>query len=403
MFRFVPPAGAPLKMTQILCALKTVFSPNGDMEGCLSSLASHLHVRSVFGASSGRAALWIILNSLHRLRPDRSVVALPAYICFSVPASVVRAGLRLHPVEINSETLDYDFSQLEAVPEEDLLCILTSHLFGLVNDVPRIRRIAQAKGAFLVDDAAQALGASWKGQPAGTLGDVGFWSLSRGKALGTVEGGIIITNSEEIGGAIQTEVQALPPSSLVHSASVMLKMLAGWLLLNPRYYWMLNALPFLKLGITEYSTSFPATRLAKPSLALLGELMDRLAEINRIRSKNAESIIRALEGNRAFAVPRPAPECQPIYIRLPVLAKDGAFRRRALDALWREGFGASPYYPSAICDIVGIEPHMSIGEFHRPQAENLSRRLLTLPTHALVSARDLERMAEILTEIAPKN
>ncbi len=396
MLRFVPPAGAPLKMTQILRALVIAFSSNGDTEECLTSLAARLHVRSIFGTSSGRVALWLILRSLRRLRPDRCVVALPAYTCFSVPASIVRSGLKLHPLEIDPETLDLDFSQLDSLPREKLLCVLTSNLFGLVNDVSRVRGIARAKGAFLVDDAAQAFGASRNGSFAGTLGDVGFYSLARGKALPSVEGGIIVTNSEEIAGAICAEVADLPASSFAHTAGLLLQMVTYAAFLKPRLYWIPNSLPFLKLGITEFAPNFPTARLANLSGALLAQLMDRLMEINQVRWKNATAMAHGLLGNPHFTVPRPAPDCRPSYIRFPLIAKDEATRNRAMNRLWAKGIGASPFYPSAICDIRGIGSYMAPRDFHRPKAEALSQRLLTLPTHAYVRPQDLDRIVGIL-------
>src|ERR1700737_2726724 len=112
MMRFVPPAGVPLNMSQILRALKTALPSNGQAEEYLMPVAASLRVKYVFGVSSGRPALWLILRSLQRLHPERDVVALPAYTCFSVPASVVRAGLRILPVEIDPHTLAFDFSHL---------------------------------------------------------------------------------------------------------------------------------------------------------------------------------------------------------------------------------------------------------------------------------------------------
>src|ERR1700730_7688526 len=219
MLRFVPPAGVPLKMTQVLRALRTALSLNGnDAAECLTSVAALLRVRYVLGVSSGRAALWVVLRSLQRLRPERDVVALPAYTCFSVPASVVRAGLKVYPVDIDPHTLDFDLSQLELLPEKKLLCVVTSNLFGFVNDLPRIRQAAEARGAFVLDDAAQALGAVRNGQFAGTLGDVGVFSLDRGKALATMEGGLIVTNSEEIAAIVQEETKHLSAPSSAHGA-----------------------------------------------------------------------------------------------------------------------------------------------------------------------------------------
>ena len=195
MLRLVPPAGAPVGTGQIVRALGTALA-GGTGEESMAKLAAHLRVRHVWGVSSGRAALWVVFRSLQRLRPERNVVALPAYTCFSVAASIVRAGLKLYPLEMDPETLDFDRSQLEALPADKLLCILTSNLFGFVNDVARVQEIARRAGAFVVDNAAQALGASRDGRFAGTNGDVGVYSLGRGNAFSTTGGSLIGANTE---------------------------------------------------------------------------------------------------------------------------------------------------------------------------------------------------------------
>jgi hypothetical protein len=282
MLRFVAPAGAPLKITQILRSLNGVLSRDGSADEGLQTFADRVQARYVFGTSSGRAALSLILKSLHRLRPDRCVVALPAYTCFTVAASIVHSGLKLYPVDIDPETLDFDFSQLEALCPEKLLCIVTSNLFGLVNDVRRIREIAQAKGAFVVDDAAQALGASLDGQLAGMLGDAGFYSLGRGKAVSAVEGGIIVTNVDAIASALEAEAKDLAPVPLLRNSWLVLQMFAYTALLHPRLYWIPNSLPFLRLGLTEFSPAFRMAGLSSFSSSLLPALLENLLEMNRM-------------------------------------------------------------------------------------------------------------------------
>jgi perosamine synthetase len=401
MLRFVPPAGVPLKMTQVLRALRTALSLNGnDAAECLTSVAALLRVRYVLGVSSGRAALWLVLRSLHRLQPERDVVALPAYTCFSVPASVVRAGLKIHPLDIDPHTLDFDLSQLDELPEKRLLCIVTSNLFGFVNDLPRIRQAAQAKGAFVLDDAAQALGSMRNGRFAGTLGDVGVFSLDRGKALAAMEGGLIVTDSDEIARIVQAEAKNLQTPSSADGARLLFEMLVYTILLRPSLYWIPNSLPFLKLGTTEFNPAFSTERLHPLCQALLSQLLGGLAEMNQVRRSNARVITEALAGNPDFEFPKPAPDSEPTFVRLPIVARDKATRERAVSRLRGAGIGASSFYPSAICDITRIAPHMSVVDFHRKQAELLSERLLTLPVNPMVRPQDLERMASILTTLS---
>ena len=400
MFRFIAPAGAPIGVRRILRSLFVTASRDGvawDYEGYL---AGQLEVRHVFGVSSGRAALWIVLRALHRMRPDRTVVAVPAYTCFTVPASIVRCGLQLHPVDIDPATLDFDYQELEAIPEGRLLCVVTSSLFGLVNNLPRIRDIAKAKNAYVIDDAAQALGALWEGKQAGTLGDVGFYSLGRGKALATIEGGIIVTNSDEIALAVKSEVASLPVPPVRHEAGLLIQMLTYTIFLRPRLYWIPKSLPFLRLGTTEYSPDFAVTDLPVMVRRLLPQLLPTLAENNQARARNAALLSTGLAASPDFKIPQPAPECTPNYVRFPLIARDRTLRARALELLESEGLGASPFYPGAICDIPGVEPHMAPRRFHRPMAEDVSQRLLTLPTHSLVRHEDINKMMDVLLSLS---
>jgi perosamine synthetase len=397
MLRFVPPAGTPLPLPLVLKAWRTSRSVNGDGAKPWLSLAERLGARHLFAACSGRAGLYAIFRALQALRPGRSVVAVPAYTCFSVPATVARAGLRLHPVEIDPETLDYDFSALEALPGRDILCVLSANLFGVVNDAARIGRIAHAKGAFFVDDAAQSLGGSRAGQPSGTGGDVGFYSLGRGKALAAGEGGLIVTGSDEMAEALRTQVDALPGASPAKNFELLLKTLATAALLHPRLYWMPNAMPFLKLGVTEFEPGFALGRLAPLPQALLPELLDRLEALNQVRLANAQALAAALRDHPGFALLRVPADCRPTYIRFPVIARTPELRDRAVERLQAAGLGASPFYPSAICDIPGIGRWLDSAGCHCPRAEAVSRKLLTLPTHPYVRDRDLRRIREILS------
>jgi perosamine synthetase len=399
MMRFLPPAGSPLTMTQILDSVRYATPLDGQASECLRAVAARLKVKHVFGLSSGRAALWLALKALHRLHPDRDVVAVPAYTCFSVPAAIVRAGLRMYPVEIDPHTLDFDSDQLVCLPREKLLCIVPGNLFGFPNDIPAVRRAAQAAGAYVIDDAAQAFGSMRDGKLAGTLGDIGIYSLGRGKSVGTVGGGLLVTDSDEIAATIQSEEKNLPAPGTAAGGKLLLKMFSYSLLLHPRLFWIPNSLPFLKLGTTEFEPSFPAQRMHPFSLALLKRLLDDLDGVNQVRRGNAEVIQRALHGSRNFELPNAGTSSQPTLGRLPLVARDQATRDLAVSRLRGIGIGATAFYPSAICDIPGIEEHMSDRNFHRVRAEELSRRLLTLPVHPFVKPRDLERMAEVLNSL----
>jgi perosamine synthetase len=386
-------------MTQILNCVRSTIPSNGHARERLQAVGARLEVKHIFGTSSGRAALWLALRSLHRIHPDREVVAVPAYTCFSVPAAIVRAGLKIYPVEIDPKTLDFDTEQLAAVPEEKLLCIVPCNLFGFPNDISAVRNAARAKGAYVIDDAAQALGSTRDGKLAGTLGNVGIYSLGRGKSVGSVAGGLLVTDSDEIAATIQSEGKNLVASGTAEGGSLLLKMISYSLLLHPRLFWIPNSLPFLKLGTTEFEPSFSARGIHPLSLALLQLLQDDLDGVNQVRRRNAKAITNTLRGSRNFEFPTPGASSQPTFLRLPVVARDHATRDLAVAQLRDAGIGATAFYPSAICDIPGIEQHISRRNFHRVQAEELARRLLTLPVHPFVTPQDIDRMVEVLVTL----
>ena len=390
------PAGAPVGIAPLMRGCKAWIASHPRADGAISYFADYAGVRYARGTSSGRAALSIILKALQALRPGRRVVALPAYTCFSAAAAAVRAGLKLLPVEVDPQTLDYDYARLAAIPANELLCILTSNLFGFVNDVPRLRTIAEDKGAYLVDDAAQSLGASRDGNLSGTVSHVGFFSLGRGKPLPAGEGGIIVSNSPEIAEALDQQLSRTALSSWGDNAALAAKVLATSVFINRYLYWIPDSLPFLKLGTTPFEPGFPVKRIPRLSLGLLREMLGKLGDLNAARRQRAAWIVEAIGENSDFTYPSVPARCKPTYLRFPLLARNRELRDRAVRELRNAGMGASPYYPSAICEIPGIESHLITPECHCPQAESLAARLLTLPTHASVDKEDVGRMTRLL-------
>ncbi len=132
--------------------------------------------------------------------------------CYSVPASIVLAGLKIKIYDIDPETLDFDYIEhAEHLSSQRLLCVIPTHLFGVTADIPRVRKIVGNRDITIVEDAAQA------------MGGVGFVGFERGKALSTVAGGIIVTKSAEIGNALKMLLSGkIPAYSLKEKCALVL-------------------------------------------------------------------------------------------------------------------------------------------------------------------------------------
>lgn len=389
--RTLAPAGYPLTLGSIIGSQFT-----SREEDAAATLRQYLGQSFAAGTSSGRSALLVALRALSSLKPDRDIVAIPAYTCFSVPAAVCRAGLKVALLDICPGSLT-QVPEL-TVPKDRLLCIIAADLFGFAHDHSELRAKARECGAFFLVDAAQSFGAVCGGELAGTDGDLGIVSLARGKALPT-GGGFVVSNSEPIAKAVQEVMTQVRPQSTLESTKDWGVLIATSILLSPWLYGFPNALPFLKLGTTEYEPDFPVAKIGKSAATLFSRKLRLLDALRAQRFQRAESISTRIADLKRFQVIPQPPECKPAFIRFPILAETRELRDRSVQLLNKERLGASAYYPTAICDLKPVREFRVDRETHFPGAETIADRIFTLPTHPLVTDSDVERMVEVLSYV----
>jgi perosamine synthetase len=292
--RTFPPTAAPLSGREIMEGLHGWFSEGRAEEKLKKELCDYFGVPDCWLVSSGKAALTLILKAIHSLSPGKKSVLMCAYTCYSVASSVVKAGLSVALSDINPDTLDFDYALLESQISEQTLCLVINHLLGRPADLDHCRALARSKGIWVVEDAAQAMGAVYQGKTAGTRGDVGFFSLGRGKVICAVEGGIIVTRNPDIAAALQREYQKLPPYTCQEKAILLAKAIALVCFLRPSFYWLPDHLPFLKLGQTEFSTRFSLKRMSGFQCGLMRRWREKLARLNHARLERTQLYYKLL-------------------------------------------------------------------------------------------------------------
>jgi dTDP-4-amino-4,6-dideoxygalactose transaminase len=357
-------------------------------------LKSHFGKRHCFLVSSGKAALTLILQALNDLYPGRDKVLIPAYTCYSVPSAITRAGLKVSLCDLRSGSFDFDFQKLmPLLSDERLLCIIPTHLYGVPADIDGLRKILGATPVALVEDAAQAMGNTWKGRKLGALGDISFFSLGRGKAFSTVEGAIILTDREDLAAAIARQYESLPAPGSSEVMSLIFYALALRVLVHPSFYWLPSSLPFLRLGETIYDPGFKIRKFSAFQAGLARGWVERLSDLRERRRANAqfwqESINK--ENYRTFSIQG---EEDPDFLRFPVVVKDCALRSNLLLQGNRLGLGIAPGYPDTIDGIPEIKPVVSGLDF--TEARYVANRVMTLPVHPLLSPKDKSRTVNLL-------
>ncbi|MCW5204585.1 DegT/DnrJ/EryC1/StrS family aminotransferase, partial [Desulfobulbus sp. N2] len=353
--RTLPPTAAPIPLVDVLRALPSCLMNNSGICRFEQDIKKEFNQPYCLLVSSGKAALVLILKTLQKLYPDRNEVLIPAFTCYSVPAAIKRAGLKITLCDTGEKSLDFDKKQLKKIIREDrkknkILCVLVTHLFGCPADFTGIKKIVGSKVP-IVEDAAQAMGEAINNRKLGTLADIGFFSLGRGKALSTMGGGVIVTKHKYLRDQLANLLIEIPIDTAYYRITLMLKTILTMLLQRPSFFWMPKVLPFLRLGETIYDENFPIRRMSSFNKKLAHNWQKRLKGHQEARRQNVDywqdnlpkSLYLICSGQKATSL-----------IRLPVLARSTKERDRFVLKSESAGSGIMPTYPTPISDIPKI-------------------------------------------------
>jgi len=162
------------------------------------SFAGLIGVKEAVAVSSGTDADILALAVLHDFGATRSdEVIVPALSFVATGNAVVHAGFTPVFVDIERNTLNIDPTKIEAAITEKTRAIMPVHRMGKPAAMEEINAIAKTHGLKVIEDAAEAHGAMYKGKPAGLLADLGAFSVYVAHIITTGEGGIVTTDNEE--------------------------------------------------------------------------------------------------------------------------------------------------------------------------------------------------------------
>jgi perosamine synthetase len=390
--KWLPPVATMLPLGSYFKAGKATLY---EVDRLADELVATYNGSSAAICRSGRAALAITLSAIAADRGQRGVI-LPAYTCYSVASAIARAGLLLYPADIFPETLDFNYRDRSRPPPEDVFAVISPGLFGIPSDLKQLEQICADQKMFLIEDAAQTLGARIDERPAGCWGDASLLSFSRGKPVGALRGGCMIAHRRSISKALDEKRFSIDNAAPWNAA---LKGFAQALAVRPGIFGIVRLLPFVRMGVSVFQPDFPTAGLDIGSAALIRILfphLNKLVEERKSVARNLESRVAKYPG---IILPSQRKGIEAAYLRFPLIFEDSADRDAAIFRFTSKGLGASTMYPLALPRIEKARDimRMDLGPF--PGAEKVARGIVTLPTHAAVTEKYMDEMEKIIREI----
>ena len=292
-------------MTRVCDSQRFIMGP--EIDGLEQELAAQLGVRHAIAVSSGTDALLLALMALDIKAGDDVVTT--AYSFFATAAAIVRVGARPVLVDIDPATFNMDPAQTEAAITPRTRAILPVHLFGLSADLDPMVDAARRAGIPVVEDAAQAIGATYKSHPVGS-GLFGCFSFFPSKNLGAFgDAGLLTSNDDPL------------------AARARLLRTHG---MQPKYYHHL------------VGGNFRMDALQAAVLRVKAPHLDGWTEARRGNAERYRTLFRDAGLDGAIVLPIEPPDRRHIFNQFVIRIAERDALKRHLDGL---GIGTEIYYP----------------------------------------------------------
>ena len=371
------PFGKPLLDATAFDAVRDVLESGMLVHGKVTpafeeAFAARIGAAAAVAVSSCTAGLHLTLFATGVGPGDR--VAVPAMTHVATAHSVELRGATPVFVDVDPATGNMDPERLEAV-DGPLAAIVPVHYLGLPCEMDRIRAVADAKGAFVLEDCALAVDATWDGEKTGTLGLAGSFSFYPVKHLTSIEGGMVTTGDSALAAQLRKRRAFGYNRALGERA---------------------------RPGIYDVDALGMNYRMSEVEAAVGLTQLDRMDDFQATRSANDAALREILSGIGGLTVfpNRYGKAVSSHYCVNVVLPRDGSVSRdRVVDGLKARGIGSSVHYPGPVplftyySQKYGYKP----GDF--PVAEWLADQTISLPVGPHLGPGDPQRLGSAFRDV----
>jgi perosamine synthetase len=382
-----------------------------EIEAFYKKFGKWVGVPYVYGASSGRSAFQLALESLG-LEKGKEII-FPSFTFPVIPMVAKMLGYKPVFCDVDPITFNSGPKEIEPLINANTGAVLATHLFGQPCPIAEIAALAKKRNIKVLEDCAHALGVRVGGKSVGTFGDIGIFSFAEGKNMPCFAGGAIVTADPEIA----KRAQAVLANAAVPSKGNVLKkgltIWAMWLATQPAVFGM-TVYPLLRLKLmlgqplmdSEVGNELLGTFAAsKPRVYRFANLqakigliqLDRIDKFNEGARRNANILSTILEGVKGLGVPS-AKAGDHIYVYYP-LTVDPAKRDDLRVNLLRHGFDSKKSDMSD-CSLLA---EFQDGGAQRKQSGPREASILEICVYPIISEKSIRRLGKVIRAWAEKN
>lgn len=333
------------------------------VEAFEQAVARYVGVKHAIACSSGTTGLHLLMRAIG-VRPGDEVITTPFSFVASSNCVLFEGGKPVF-VDIDPHTWNIDATRLEAAVTPRTRAIIPVDAFGSVCPIDAVNAVAKKHGLKVVEDSCEALGATWKGRKAGSLGDAGVFGFYPNKQITTGEGGMITTNDDDIARLCVSMRNQGRDTGM------------GWL-------------SHERLGYNY--------RLSDVNCAIGVVQMQRIDEILGRRTQVAGWYLERLKDESRLTTQRISTDCGMSWFVFVVKLADSyteEFRNTLIHRLRSEGIGCSNYFAPIHLQKFYMEQFgYRRGSF--PACEQVAARTVALPFHSKLSESEIDRVCATL-------
>ena len=334
----------------------------GPMVTCFEkSYAKFAGVKHAVAVNTGTAALHSAIVAVGVKQGDE--VILPSFTFVATAEAVVLAGGKPVFADIDPETYSISPTEIGKVITKKTKAIVPVDLYGYSAEMKPLREIVAKHGLALVEDSAQAHGATYDGKPAGAFADAACWSLYASKNMTTGEGGVITTDNDEIAETlrlIRTHGEKAKYSSLM---------------LGNNY------------RMSEIQAAIGLVQLRK------------LPSFVAKRRQNARQLTKLLKKTDRLHLPEESKDRLHSWYLYTVRLNDGdeSERNRIVEELRKNDVGAEVYYLNPVHTMSYYRENFGSGKL--PETEKAAKQVFSLPIHPGVTEDQIDYIGNTLLKL----